>query len=89
MLSITFELCIAEDDPYDRSLGILVKSGQTIEAVRSMRLSPQVRIGRILLTIDRLMLAAAVPELRQNATDHLHDVWDQEESSIGYGPFPE
>lgn len=87
MLSITFEICVAEDDPFDRTLGLMVKSGRTIEAVRSMRVSPDQKLGRILLTIDRLALAAAVPELRAHAVDHLHDVWEQEERAIGFGPF--
>lgn len=85
MESLTIELTVAEGDPYDRVLSVMAKRGRTIDMVRTMRVAPTERIGSILLTIDRLALAWATPQLPMS--EHIHDVWEQEERRIGYGPF--
>lgn len=90
--SWTLEIAVAEDDPYDRTLGLMVKCGPTIILARSLRVKPDARFGEILYQVDRLALAWAVPELHHTSSEHLHDVWDDVENRIGFlgadaGPF--
>lgn len=85
METFTVELCTAEGDPYDRTLGVLVKSGRHMLMARSMRVAPNETLGSILLTVDRLVLAWGIPQLKDS--EHLHDTWDSEQRRIGAGPF--
>lgn len=84
MESITFEITAAEGDPLDRTLCTRVLSGSLLVAARSIRLAPEVPFGTILLYVDRIALAWAKPQL--SGDDHLHDILDSTEVSIGV-PF--
>lgn len=87
MYSMTIEICVDEQDPTDRTLGVLVRTERSLEMARSLRIAPQRRIGDVLVEIDRLVLAWALPELRGDASEHLHDVWDSCEQHLMPGPF--
>lgn len=63
MESVTLEFCVAPGDPYDRTLGVMVRSGKTLVAARSYRIAERVRLGEVLLWIDRIMLLWGQPDL--------------------------
>lgn len=87
MEAITIEFCAAEGDPFDRTLGFLLKSDRTLLAVRSIRLRPDVRIGEALTWVDRVVLSWATPQIRE--LEHIHDTLDELERALGMGePFP-
>lgn len=81
MESITFEITAATGDPLDRTLCIRVLSGSLLVAARSIRLAGTIPFGTVLLYIDRIALAWAQPQL--TGDQHLHDILDTTEVSIG------
>lgn len=89
MECITIEITAAEGDPYDRSVGFLIKSDRTLHAARSVRIRPDVRLGQILLELDRVVLAWGQPQLKDY--EHIHDTLDRLALAVGYpedaGPF--
>lgn len=86
METFTVELATAEGDPYDRTLGCMIKAGSTMMLARTTRIAPNIRLGQVLLEIDRLAIAWAAPQLRDS--EHVHDVWEQLERNIGFGGDP-
>lgn len=64
----------------------MIKSERQVELVRSLRVSPTVRLGQILLEVDRLVLAWGNPALPVDKSEHLHDTWDAVEARLS-DPF--
>lgn len=83
MESITFEMCAATSDPADRTLGVLVRSGDVLCSARSFRLPPEWPIGTALLWVDRLVLEWARPRLTEQ--DGFLDLLEQLEQATS--PF--
>lgn len=65
MESLTLEYAVAEGDPLDRTLSLLARSGDGLVAHRAWRLRDDIRIGSVLLAVDRIVLAWSTPQLEE------------------------
>ena len=80
METITFEICVAEGDPFDRTLGVLIRSQHELVACQSFRIEPGVRMGEVLTQVDRIVLAWALPALDDQS--HIWDTFDAVEKAL-------
>jgi hypothetical protein len=85
--SLTFEIARAEFDPYDRTFGVMARSGRDLLAARSFRIAPHIALGAVLLDVDRIVLAWGLPGATQDRDEHFYDVLDAVAQRLDPEPF--
>lgn len=63
MESVTFEICSAENDPSDRTLGVMIRAGGVLIAARSYRVDPAVPLATVLLAMEHIAYKWQSPSL--------------------------
>lgn len=84
MESIVFEICSSESDPSDRTLSVMIRSGERLIAAQSFRVDPGAPFGDVLLAIDRMALLWQAPSMDE--WQHIYDSLEAAAESLS-SPF--
>lgn len=80
MEAIVLELCSDTQDPYDRSLCLLVKSGRELIATRAWRLRRDVTLDQVMSAMTSVVHRWSVPHLGD--PEGFHELLEELEESL-------